>query len=682
VERQNREIDKARLALEEKATQLALTSKYKSEFLANMSHELRTPLNSLLILSDELSRNTDGNLTGRQTEFAKTIHASGTDLLTLINDILDLSKIESGTVSLEVGDVRFADLAQFVERTFRHVAEAKGLRFTLAFGPDLPRGIQTDAKRLQQVMKNLLSNAFKFTERGSVILSVGMAHAGWQTSRDSLTRAEGVVAFSVRDTGIGIPAEKHQVIFEAFQQADGSTNRRYGGTGLGLAISREIASLLAGEMTLESVVGDGSTFTLYLPLSHPASKAPRKPIELPSTFLPRMAASSAPKEEEDAPLDRVPDDRSDVTPENRVVLIVENDDAFAGFLLEVARERGWRGVVASSGASAVALARDVGPDAITLDLRLPDIDGWRLLRMLRADLHTRHIPILVVSTDDEASRGYELGAVGVLAKPVSNRESLEEALRDLAALVDRGQRDVLVAATEPARAPVAAALAEDADVRVHCVSTLQEAVGALAQQPFDCVIAERPRVRDEWVEELVRLSAEKPPLRVVWHEPAGNLEETLDAAALQLRRRVDELPSTLRSAVQSARRARRILAERRALVVDDDIRNIFALTSILEKHGMHVLAAESGQAALATLEEHPDIDVALLDIMMPGMDGFETLREIRRKPEWSSLPIIAVTARAMKGDREKTLRAGAWDYLAKPVDAEHLLSVLESWLQR
>jgi signal transduction histidine kinase/CheY-like chemotaxis protein/HAMP domain-containing protein len=700
VERQNREIDKARLALEEKATQLALTSKYKSEFLANMSHELRTPLNSLLILSDELSRNTDGNLTGRQTEFAKTIHASGTDLLTLINDILDLSKIESGTVSLEVGDVRFADLGQFVERTFRHVAESKALRFTLAFAPDLPRVIQTDAKRLQQVVKNLLSNAFKFTERGSVTLSVELASGGWRGEREALSRADAVVAFSVRDTGIGIPPEKHQVIFEAFQQADGSTNRRYGGTGLGLAISREIASLLAGELTLDSVVGDGSTFTLYLPLTHPASKAPRKALDLPAAFLPRMAATGAvakPAEEEDAPLDRVPDDRGDYTPENRVLLIVENDDAFAGFLLEVARERGWRGVVASSGASAVALARDVGPDAVTLDLRLPDIDGWRLLRMLRADLHTRHIPVLVISTDDEASRGYELGAVGVLAKPVSNRESLEGALDSLAARVDHPAREVLIAAPEPTRALLATRLAEDPELRVTCVATARDAVAAIAQTAYDCVIVESPE-RDESVEELERLAAETPPLRVVWYEPGAeaergaelyrpqaryaSTEETLDAAAFFLRRRVDELPGALRSAVQSARRSRRVLAGRKALVVDDDIRNIFALTSILEKHGMAVVSAESGQAALDLLEQQPDFDIALLDIMMPGMDGFETLREIRKKREFGALPVIAVTARAMKGDREKTLRAGAWDYLAKPVDAEHLLSVLESWLER
>src|SRR5262249_32734555 len=373
--------------LEEKAKQLALTSKYKSEFLANMSHELRTPLNSLLILSDQLARNSDGNLTRKQTEFAKTIHSSGNDLLMLINDILDLSKVESGTVSIDVGELRFSELELFVERTFRHMAESKGLRFSLEFAPDLPRAIYTDAKRLKQVVKNLLSNAFKFTERGGVSLGVSRVHEGWSRERDTLNTAGAVIAFTVRDSGIGIPEAKQQIIFEASQQADGSTSRRYGGTGLGLAISREIATLLGGDIRVQSTTGEGSVFALYLPLSPPSQKAVRR---LPPRLLPQAERAAVEVPEPEAVLGAGHDDRGDLKPEDAVLLVIENDETFSRLLLEVAHDQGWKVIVAGSGALALALARDFPPSAITLDLRLPDIDGWRVLEFLKADLETRH----------------------------------------------------------------------------------------------------------------------------------------------------------------------------------------------------------------------------------------------------------------------------------------------------
>jgi CheY-like chemotaxis protein len=403
--------------------------------------------------------------------------------------------------------------------------------------------------------------------------------------------------------------------------------------------------------------------------------------------------------EEDSPLDRVPDDRAALTSESRVLLIVENDDAFARFLLEVARERGWQGVVASSGASAVALAREVGPHAVTLDMRLPDIDGWRLLRLFKADLETRHVPVLVISTDDEAERAYGLGAIGVLAKPVANRETLERTLVELAGAVDRIGREVLIVAGEDTQASLVAALAEDAALRVTCVSAPTEALPLLEQGRFDCVIVQPPTsARSEpWVEELERLvCAGAPTRRLVYYQPgaqpaagsqsacglrAATLEEALDAAIVLLHRRAVELPPSLRSVIESARRRRQVLSGRKVLLVDDDIRNIFALTSVLEKREMNVLSAESGQGAIELLEANPGVDVVLMDVMMPGMDGFETMREMRKRPQFRALPIIAVTARAMKGDREKTLRAGAWDYLAKPVEPERMLAVLEAWLQ-
>jgi CheY-like chemotaxis protein len=698
VERKNREIDKARQALEEKAAQLALTSKYKSEFMANMSHELRTPLNSLLILSDDLSRNSEGNLTPRQTEYAKTIHASGADLLTLINDILDLAKIESGTVAVELSEVRFGELSQFVERTFRHVADSKQLRFSLELSPDLPRSLQTDAKRLKQVIKNLLSNAFKFTERGDVTLEVAPVHAGWGMDCEALERAGTGIAFSVRDTGIGIPREKQQIIFEAFQQADGSTSRRYGGTGLGLNISREIAALLAGDIRVQSEPGVGSTFTLYLPLSHPGGKAARRSPDAPVSrvLLPAPGIVELPAEADETPaLDRVPDDRARLGGEDeRAVLIVENDDAFARLLLEAARGRGWRGIVASGGASAVALVRDLHPDAVTLDLRLPDVDGWRLLRLLKADLATRHMPVLVISTDDQAERALALGAVGVVPKPMQSRADLEGALETLAAYLDRTEHRVLLIGGEEDCDGLRTALGADPALHVACSSTLAEGVRMLDGGEVDCVVLAPSATPDPAAEaELeARAAAARPPVRVLRYQPgaepavaAGRFaqpEALVDAALTACHRAFAALPASLQALVRDVRRQSDVLAGRKVLVVDDDIRNIFALASVLEKRNVKVLSAESGPAAFELLEAHPDVDAVLMDIMMPGMDGFEAIREIRERRGLRSPPIIAVTARAMKGDREKTLLAGAWDYLAKPVDPDAMLSVLETWLQR
>jgi signal transduction histidine kinase/DNA-binding response OmpR family regulator/HAMP domain-containing protein len=692
VERKNQEIEQARQALEEKAKQLALTSKYKSEFLANMSHELRTPLNSLLILSDQLSRNPDGNLSDRQTQFLKTIHSSGTDLLMLINDILDLSKIESGTVAVDVGEVRFADLAAYVERTFQHVADARGLRFARDYDVALPPALRTDAKRLQQVLKNLLSNAFKFTERGEVSIAVRPVRGGWNPDCESLNRAATVIAFSVTDTGIGIPANKQSIIFEAFQQADGSTSRRYGGTGLGLAISREIAQLLGGDIRVTSTPGVGSTFTLYLPDAFAAPlRAPR--VALPSEVEPpRELAEREPETEARVALD----DREGLGSGDHALLIVDNDERFSDLLLDVARERGWKGIVAASGARAVALASEFQPAAITLDIRLPDIDGLQVLRRLKADPDTRHIPVHVISTDDDAERALGLGAFEVLRKPVETRETLDAALDALRAHAEEPQRE-LVVITE--RAEDFREMLAGPDVALRCAPELS-ALGAETR----CAVLDARSGEGDVRDVLAEIRERSASLPVVVLAPAGSpaepsredreraarervryaatLDEVLRAACLALHRRLRDLSPAAQKLLSEAESGRDVLAGRRVLVVDDDVRNIFAMTSVLEKEDMEVLSAENGHAAIELLQAHPDVDIVLMDIMMPGMDGFDTMRAIRRMSRFRSLPIVAVTAKAMKGDREKTIDAGAWDYLSKPVEPDRMLSVMRAWLIR
>jgi HAMP domain-containing protein/signal transduction histidine kinase/CheY-like chemotaxis protein len=573
VEAKNFEIEMARRAVEEKAEQLALTSKYKSEFLANMSHELRTPLNSLLILSRLLADNPQGNLSEKQTEFARTIHSAGSDLLSLINDILDLSKIESGTVSIEIGDMPLSGLKQHMERTFRQLASDKGLEFKVEFDPALPAAIRTDEKRLQQVVLNLLSNAFKFTAEGSVTLAVRPVSGGWSTNHPVLRYADRAIQIAVTDTGIGIPKDKQKLIFEAFQQADGTTSRKYGGTGLGLSISREIARLIGGELQVRSTPGEGSTFTLFVPMEAVSMAAlplggsePR--YDNNGATVPGVLPSQL----------EVTDDR-DSLGDGPVVLIVEDDPTFASILLDIAREAGLKGVVSTAGAGTLALARKLQPHVITLDLGLSDIDGFVLLDLLKHDPQTMHMPIQVISGADKLGSALGLGAFGITEKPAAPEQ-------------------------------------------------LSEVFGRLAIQAR-------------------KASVPRPAA-----EPATGL------------RPVPEL------------------AGARVLIVDDDIRNIYSLTSVLESHGVEVLHAEGGREGILILEQTPGIDIALIDIMMPEMDGYETMQQIRAQPALTEVPLIAVTAKAMKGDRQKCLDAGASDYIAKPVDIELLLALLRVWIAR
>ncbi|MGN6667735.1 MAG: response regulator, partial [Trinickia sp.] len=719
VERKNAEVEQARQALEEKAKQLALTSKYKSEFLANMSHELRTPLNSLLILSDQLCKNTEGNLSSKQIEFSRTIHSSGNELLMLINDILDLSKIESGTVVTDFAEHRLVDLTSYAERNFRHVAESRNVDFEIHVGTALPASIHTDIKRLQQILKNLLSNAFKFTHRGHVTLSIDEACGGWTAGNDSLNRARHVVAFSVSDTGIGISPDKQQIIFEAFQQADGSTSRKYGGTGLGLAISRELSKLLGGEIKLVSTPNKGSTFTLYLPLSAQTGRAPRKPVSVPTSEeapIPLPEAAIVVQETgADMPafVDTVvgearqlmaapEDDRLDIRPGDRVALIVENDQAFAGVLLDSVREQGFKALVTSLGTSALTLADQFKPDLITLDLFLPDIDGWRVLGRLKNDTATRHMPVCVISTDDARERALREGALAFMPKPIRARETLDEALRALARYVAALPRRVLIAMPESAQRDTLVSLLSTDNVLPVMLSKAEPLEQALTRVHSHTVVvtedwfeASRPRVAAMLAEQ-----ASFAPVSFVVVTSGGDARGSIEVAERYTTRRVSD-PARLLDATVAAlhvehrwlcAEARQIvdgihgsgsgLANRKALIVDDDMRNIFALATVLEDHGIRHVWADNGRDAIELVESDAEIDIVLMDIMMPEMDGLTTMREIRKRPVGRALPIIAVTAKAMKGDRERCIEAGAWDYLSKPVNRDDLLSVLNAWLHR
>ncbi|MFC4638349.1 response regulator [Deinococcus hohokamensis] len=737
VEDKNREVESARHALEEKAAQLALTSKYKSEFLANMSHELRTPLNSLLLLAHQLRDNPEGNLTDQQQAYAKTIYAAGNDLLSLINDILDLSKIESGTVSADLTEVPLRSVREAVETTFAHVASDKGVPLGLDFAPELPTTVLTDEKRLLQILKNLLSNAFKFTEKGSVTLQVAPAQSGWSTDHPTLRRAPSVVAFRVSDTGIGIAADKQRVIFEAFQQADGTTSRKYGGTGLGLAISRELARILGGEITLQSTPGVGSVFTLYLPMGDRA--VDRQSVERPATqpaSLPALGAGASspaapvspsaqgrtqsdvqPSSAEalspatvdqpgEQPRAAAPlDDRASLQPGDRAVLIVEDDPTYAGILMDLAHERGFMALVASRGDQALTLAQTYRPAAITLDLTLPDTSGWAVLDSLKHDPLTRHIPVHIISGQEVSLVGRKLGALDHITKS-GDREELRAAFASLEDFLARRVKKLLVVEDDGPQRQHIVDLIGNGDVKTTAVSRGAEALELLSQQPFDCIVLDL-NLPDMSGFELMTTLQQTPSLRAIpiivytaqdltraqetqLRKAAKSIilkdvrspERLLDEVTLFLHRVEANLPEAKRQVLEGARQQEPALHGRRVLVVDDDIRNIFALTAVLERHRMEVLTAENGRDAIRMLEEHPEVDIVLMDVMMPELDGYETTRLIRRNRKWKNLPIISLTAKAMPGDREQSIESGASDYISKPVNTAQLLSLLRVWLSR
>jgi CheY-like chemotaxis protein/signal transduction histidine kinase/HAMP domain-containing protein len=705
VERKNQEIEQARRALEEKAKELALTSKYKSEFLANMSHELRTPLNSILVLGQQLSDNPDGNLTPKQVEFSRTIHGAGTDLLNLITDILDLSKIESGTVSVEAEEVFFASMLDAVERPFRHEAENRHLSFEVQTDPHLPRSVVTDAKRLQQVLKNLLSNAFKFTEVGGVRLSVSQARSGWTGGHPILGNAASVVALEVADTGIGIPFEKQRIIFEAFQQADAGTSRKYGGTGLGLAISRELASLLGGEIQLRSAPGRGSTFTLYLPQTYVGpSTSIAAPVEggFRSSISPAQLTVAGVAEH---PVEKIADDRDNLQPDDAVLLIVEDDLHYARVLCDLSRDKGFKVLMATRGAEALALAKEYHPTAVSLDVFLPDMLGWTVLNHLKQDPATRHIPVQMLTLDEDRRHGLARGAFAFVTKPTTP-EGLEKALARIKEYSAPRRKRLLVVEDNPVEQLSIKELLGYEDIDVTVVATGAGAVQIVSEQVFDCVVLDL-RLPDISGFEVLERFRDTPSLsdlpvvvftgkelspeedsrlhllaRRVVVKGVESPERLLDETALFLHRVVADLPGEKQRLLDRLHHSDDALVGKKVLVVDDDVRNIFALSSVIERRGMTVITAGTGREAIAKLDSTPDIAIVLMDIMMPEMDGYETMQVIRQNSSFRRLPIIALTAKAMKGDREKCLEAGASEYLAKPVNTEQLLSSLRMWLHR
>jgi HAMP domain-containing protein/signal transduction histidine kinase/DNA-binding response OmpR family regulator len=711
VELKNHEVELAKQALEEKANQLTLTSKYKSEFLANMSHELRTPLNSLLILSQLLAENPEGNLAPQQVEFANTIHSAGTDLLALISDILDLSKIESGTMAIEVEEVEMLELHNNMERSFRQVAHDKALEFDIVFDQDLPRNIRTDSKRLQQVLKNLLSNAFKFTHRGSVELKVATAKRGWSPENQVLNRAERVVAFSVSDTGIGVPVEKQKIIFEAFQQADGTTSRKYGGTGLGLSISREIANLLGGEIAVNSAPGMGSTFTLYLPqVSIVRQKlAPIKgEFNVASAEAATAGGSAAAYEQPQLHQEMqtsgvVADDRDNVKFGERSLLVIENDERVATRLVALGRQFGFKVLVALRGDVGVVLARKYKPSAIMLNARLRGVNGWSLLDRFKHDPGVAHIPVTILGVETDRQQSLTLGAIGC-CDTAADQDELETVMKHIKDFIDRPVKNLLVVEDNDAQQRSIATIIGNGDVKVHGVRTAAEALSALKEMPVDCMIAdlglpdmdggelvEKVR-RDMHLEDLPiiaytgkDLSDEeqrqlKQKVQTVIMKDVRSAARLLAETAFYLHRRSNNMSEGRRRLIESFRQRDPLLAGKKVLIVDDDSRNIMALRSLLERHKVKVLAAENGKKGIETVIDNPDIDLVLMDVMMPEMDGYETTRAIRDFPEFKNLPIIALTAKAMQGDREKCLEAGSSDYIAKPVDHDQLMSLFRVWL--
>jgi HAMP domain-containing protein/CheY-like chemotaxis protein/signal transduction histidine kinase len=703
VERKNQEIEQARRALEEKATELSLTSKYKSEFLANMSHELRTPLNSILILGQQLTENPDGNLTPKQVEFARTIHGAGTDLLNLISDILDLSKIESGTVTVDAEEIFLTNLLDTVGRPFRHEADNRQLSFEVQVDPHLGRSIITDSKRLQQVLKNLLSNAFKFTEHGGVRLNVSAAVGGWSANHPVLNQSPAVVAFEVSDSGIGIPLEKQKIIFEAFQQADASTSRKYGGTGLGLAISRELSSLLGGEIHLRSTPGMGSTFTLYLPLKYVGSSNPAAATQgRTAQTIQSFPVVTTPEQQW---VEALPDDRHDIAPGDTILLIVEDDQHYARILADLAHDKGFKVLLSAKGADALDLAKQFQPTAVSLDVFLPDMLGWTVLSQLKQNPLTRHIPVQIITLDEDRQHALASGAFSFVTKPTTT-EGVEAALSRIKEYTKPRRKRLLVVEDNAAEQMSITELLGYDDIEIVTSSTGADALNTLRQNPCDCVVLDLklPDMTGFEVLEHIRADTSLSEIPVVvftgrelsaeedaqLHTMARSIvvkgvespERLLDETALFLHRVTTELPAEKQRMLERLNSSDEDLAGQTALLVDDDARNIFALSSVLERRGMHVLTATTGSEAIALVESTPNLAIVLMDIMMPQMDGYQTMEIIRENPQFRRLPIIALTAKAMKGDREKCLEAGASDYLAKPVNTEQLLSALRMWLHR
>ncbi len=721
VEAKNKEVEEARRSLEEKAEQLTLTSKYKSEFLANMSHELRTPLNSLLILAQQLYENAEGNLNDKQIRYAKTIHSCGDDLIQLINDILDLSKIESGFISANISQVRISEISNFVETTFKPISEARNLKFRIEVESSLPAAMDTDIQRLNQILKNLLSNAFKFTEKGEVGLKIFEAHKQWRPGNPNLDNAHRVVAFCISDTGIGIPLEKQQIIFEAFQQAEGSTSRKYGGTGLGLSISRGLAELLGGTIELESQAGKGSIFTLYLPLGNVPGIGSRDvsdsikaihhlQMETESgeinSLLGNLRITSEGIENRNLGIvnemiNDTGDDRNNLQASDKVILVVEDDLRFGKIIIDKAHEKGLKAVVATSYLEVFDFINRFSPIAITLDVKLPDTSGWKVIDLLRNDLTYRHIPIHVISGEENKTLALQRGARSFLLKPLDN-DLLNELLEDIVAYHNKEKKSILVVEDNELDSSQIAKIHQDDMLQVTIAPTAREALEHIKREVYDCIILDYSlpdMAGPELIEEVKRAKSRLSPIIIysardfdkkelsnlhqnsnaLLTKGVNSIEYLLEETISHLHIDHKSLAPEKRKIIESIRNKEDILTGKNILVVDDDVRNLFALTTVFERFNINVITAESGKEAIAILNENPKVEMVLMDIMMPEMDGYETTQKIRREHKNSSLPIIAVTAKAMKGDRLKCIEAGASDYITKPVKIDQLLSLMRLW---
>jgi CheY-like chemotaxis protein/signal transduction histidine kinase/CHASE3 domain sensor protein len=684
-------LNEAQDQLRQRARDLERASRYKSEFLANMSHELRTPLNSSLILAKLLSDNTNGNLSAEQVRFAQTIYSAGNDLLHLINDILDISKVEAGKLELVLESLPLRRLVESLSMTFEPLAQQKQLGFKVQVEPAVPATIWTDRQRLEQILKNLLSNAVKFTDSGAVTLTVSSTPGG-------------PLRFTVEDSGIGIPPEQQQKIFDAFHQADGTTSRRFGGTGLGLSISRDLTALLGGELNVTSSAGNGSMFTLTLPRTCPAAGSPPDAPAAPYVAAPRAAPQPAPVSAPQAVAASFGDDRDvAVTGATRSVLVIEDEAAFAGILYQLAKEMGYRCLVALSGEDGLQLAARHLPDAILLDMRLPDRSGLSVLQLLKDNPQTRHIPVHVVSSTDNGGEALNLGAIGYAMKPTS-RDELEQVFRKLEEKFTQKIKRILLVEDDVRQRESVVALIADADVEIAAVGSGEEALALLRTEVYDCMIIDLKLPDMQGNELLEKMSAEDlcsfPPVivytgrnltraeesdllkysRSIIIKGARSPERLLDEVTLFLHKVESKLSTERQSMLKTVRGRDRVFEGRTILLVDDDVRNVFALTSALEQRGAKVEIGRNGFEAIGKLDAVASIDLVLMDIMMPGMDGMEAMRRIRADGRFDRLPIIAITAKAMKDDQEQCLAAGANDYLAKPIDLTRLYSLLRVWM--
>jgi len=699
LEHQKDDLAAAQKILTEKADELERANQYKSEFLANMSHELRTPLNSTLILAKLLADNKDGNLTEQQVRFAQTILSAGNDLLTLINDILDLSKIEAGQVEVQAESLPLAPMVESLMRTLEPIALQRKLAFTLNIEPGVPERIQTDAQRFGQILKNLLANALKFTAQGEVSMRV-------------FGSGDGRVSFAIRDTGIGIPESQQQIIFEAFRQADGSTHRRYGGTGLGLSIARDLARLLGGDISVASTPGEGSVFTLSLPLVYVPGSVSPPPVPVRAAELPAAAAPVEPPATPRglAPAVQVDDDREQLRSDARMILVIEDDPRFAEILRDLAHELGFQCLVAQTANEGLAAAVNYRPNAILLDMNLPDHSGLGVLDQLKRDPQTRHIPVHVASVADYTQEALERGAIGYALKPVK-REQLVSAFQRLEAKFMQSLRRVLVVEDDARQRDSICELLSHDDVQIVAVASAGEALAQLQASTFDCMVMDLNLPDLSGYQLLERMGEQDdvsfPPIIVytgrslsageeqrlrrfsksIIIKDARSPERLLDEVTLFLHQVEARLPPERQRMLKVARDRETMLEGRSILVVEDDVRNVFALSSVLEPKGARIEIARNGREALDALAQRgisgkDGIDLVLMDIMMPEMDGFTAMREIRKRSEWRKLPIIALTAKAMKDDQEKCLAAGANDYIAKPLDVEKLLSLVRVWMPK